>query len=178
TSSKSPSRRRKSSNDTENNGIPGHEIGRGVAEDPDARAVRGHARPRHRASWLVCPADRAPARDVLVRFVRSAAVQGGREVRERHWLAELLLADRGLYRDLDRSQLLHDAHRGPLQPVRQPSRSCVPGWSATDRPALLHQRRSAEVRAIVVASGFSRTGVRPEADTTDSVPSGLTMAEA
>ena len=46
----------------------------------------------------------------------------------------------------DRS-LGHGAHRGALQPLRQPSRPRLPRRPAADRPALLHQRRGDEVRA-------------------------------
>ena len=46
-----------------------------------------------------------------------------------------------------RPQLLHDPHRGALQPLRRSSRPCVRRWPAADRPALLHERRGAEVRA-------------------------------
>ncbi len=46
----------------------------------------------------------------------------------------------------DRS-LRHGAHRGALQPLRQPSRPCLRGRPAADPPALLHQRRSDEFQA-------------------------------
>ena len=46
----------------------------------------------------------------------------------------------------DRS-LLHDAHRGALPPLRRPSRPCVRRRPEADRPALLHERRGAEVHA-------------------------------
>ena len=39
------------------------------------------------------------------------------------------------------------AHRGALPPLRRPSRPCVRGRPAADRPALLHERRGAEVHA-------------------------------
>ena len=40
-----------------------------------------------------------------------------------------------------RPQLLHAAHRGPLQPLRRPPRPRVRGRPAADRAALLHERR-------------------------------------
>ena len=46
----------------------------------------------------------------------------------------------------DRS-LLHDPHRGALQPLRRPPRPRVRRRPGADRPALLHERRGAEVRA-------------------------------
>ena len=44
-------------------------------------------------------------------------------------------------------QLRHGAHRGALQPLRQPSRPRVPGRPAADASALLHQRRGDEFPA-------------------------------
>ncbi len=43
--------------------------------------------------------------------------------------------------------LLHDPHRGALQPLPRPSRPRVRGRPAADRPALLHERRGDEIRA-------------------------------
>ena len=57
----------------------------------------------------------------------------------------------GLGRDHERPQLRHGPHRGALRPLRQPSRPCVRRRSAADRPALLHQRRGAEVSAGLTA---------------------------
>ena len=44
-------------------------------------------------------------------------------------------------------QLGHGAHRGALQPLRQPPGPRVPRRPPAHRPALLHQRRGHEVRA-------------------------------
>jgi SelR domain len=41
----------------------------------------------------------------------------------------------------------HGAHRGALQPLRQPLGPRLPRWPPAHRPALLHQRRGHEVRA-------------------------------
>jgi peptide-methionine (R)-S-oxide reductase len=41
----------------------------------------------------------------------------------------------------------HGPHRSALRQVRRPSRSCVPGWSRTERPALLHQFGQPRFRA-------------------------------
>ena len=46
----------------------------------------------------------------------------------------------------DRS-VLHDAHRGALQPLRRSSRPCVQRRPEADRLALLHERRGDEIRA-------------------------------
>ena len=43
--------------------------------------------------------------------------------------------------------LRHGAHRGALQPLRQPPGPRVRGRPAADRPALLHQRRGDELQA-------------------------------
>ena len=55
------------------------------------------------------------------------------------------VAGRG--RDTDGPRLRHAAHRGALQPLRQPSRPRVSRRPAADRPALLHQRRGDEFQA-------------------------------
>ena len=69
------------------------------------------------------------------------------EVRERHRLAELQRSRAGRDRGYGGPQLRHGPHRDALQPLRQPSRPCVPGRPAADRPALLHQRRGDELQA-------------------------------
>ena len=70
------------------------------------------------------------------------------EIRLRHRLAELLGADRShAHRHHGRPQLLPDPHRGPLRPLRRPPRPRLRGRPEADRPALLHERRVAEVRA-------------------------------
>ena len=53
----------------------------------------------------------------------------------------------GRDRHHDRPQLLHDPHRGALQPLPRPSRPCVRRRPGADRLALLHEWRGAEVRA-------------------------------
>ena len=45
------------------------------------------------------------------------------------------------------SSLRHDAHRGALPPLRRPSRPRVRRRPEADRPALLHERRRAGLRA-------------------------------
>ena len=47
----------------------------------------------------------------------------------------------------DGSRALHDAHRGPLQPLRRAPRARVRRRPGADRSALLHERRRHEVRA-------------------------------
>ena len=53
-------------------------------------------------------------------------------------------------------QLLHDADRSALQPVRRPPWSRVSRRAAADRPALLHQRRRAELHAVRVNQSPAR----------------------
>ena len=84
---------------------------------------------------------------VRLRGLRPAAVLVRHEIRERHRLAELLAAAAERGRHHDRQVVLHDAHRGALPPLRRPSRPCVRRRPEADRPALLHERRGAEVRA-------------------------------
>ena len=54
----------------------------------------------------------------------------------------------GAIETLGRQQPFHGAHRGALQPLRQPSRPRLPRRPAADRRALLHQRRGAAVLAL------------------------------
>ena len=61
--------------------------------------------------------------DLQVRRLRAGAVRSGPEVRERHRLAELLLAARGIHRHHRGPYPFHDPHRGSLQPVRRSSRA-------------------------------------------------------
>ena len=119
---------------------------RGVAEDPDARAVSGDA---------PATAPSGPGR------ARSSPTSGG------HFSCvacgkPLFVADRkfdsgtgwpsffapieGAVGTTGRRQPLHAPDRGPLQSLRRPSRPRLRRWPAADRPALLHQRRGAEVR--------------------------------
>ena len=67
------------------------------------------------------------------------------QVRQRHRLAELLRAARQRHRHDQRPQLLHGAHRGALPALRRPSGPRVRRRPEADRPALLHERRRAEV---------------------------------
>ena len=62
-------------------------------------------------------------------------------------LAELHASGRRWNGGRNRGQhAFHAAHGGALHPLRRPFGACVPGWAASDRFALLHQRRVAEVR--------------------------------
>ncbi len=53
----------------------------------------------------------------------------------------------GSVETIERPQLRHGAHRGALQPLRQPSRPRLQRRAAADPPALLHQRHRDEIRA-------------------------------
>ena len=84
---------------------------------------------------------------VQLRGVRPAAVQvHDRSSRAAPAGRAFSSRSRAADRDHRRSQLLHDAHRGALPPLRQPPRPRVRGRPAADRPALLHQRRRAQLR--------------------------------
>ena len=49
-------------------------------------------------------------------------------------------------RDVRGPQLLHDANRSALRPLRRASRTRIPRRPQAHRPALLHERRGDEVR--------------------------------
>src|SRR5688572_23023285 len=72
-------------------------------------------------------------------------------------MAELLDAGVGRERGPEVGpELLHDAHRGPLQPLRLAPRPRLRGWARADRPALLHQLDRARLprREAVIAPAF------------------------
>ena len=81
------------------------------------------------------------------------AVLLGDEVRQQDRVAELLPAVAECDRHRHRLCPAGAAHRGALPPLRRTSRPRVPGWTAADGPALLHQRG----RAVVCSR---RSGVR------------------
>ena len=101
------------------------------------------------------PSGRSPARcsrtshrHIHLRRLRAAAVLIEDQVRQRHRLAELLGAARRTRSTRRTTRTLrHGAHRSALPPMRRPSRPCVRRRPEADRPALLHERRRAEVRA-------------------------------
>src|SRR5262249_32350633 len=71
-----------------------------------------------------------------------ASVQLHRQVRVRNRLAQLHAATgEGERHHQDRSQVLHGAHRSPLQARRLAPRPRFRRWSAADRPSLLHELR-------------------------------------
>src|SRR5262249_1381817 len=69
------------------------------------------------------------------------------QVRQRHWLAELLAAARQRHRHVDRLPAADAAHRGALRPLRRTSWAPIRGRAAAERAALLHQRHRARVPA-------------------------------
>ncbi len=69
----------------------------------------------------------------------------------RHRLAELLRADRGRGGIRQGLVVRHAQGRGPLPPLRRPSRPCVQRRPEANRAALLHQRRIAEIRPRLAA---------------------------
>ena len=85
--------------------------------------------------------------DVRLRRLRSAGLFVKDQIRQRHRLAEFLGAAAGRGRRSERPHLRHDAHGEFLPPLRRPSRSCVRRRPEADRPALLHGRRGAQIRA-------------------------------
>ena len=97
--------------------VSGHPHRGGVAREAVARAVPGAAQAWHRARRHQ-PAERGKAaRQVRLRRLRAGAVRLGHQVRKRHRLAELLPAAGRRGRHHRGPQLLHDAHRGALQPT-------------------------------------------------------------
>ena len=102
---------------------------------------------------------RKARRHILLCRLRPGAVQVEEEVRERHRLAELQRSGAGRGRGHRGPRLRHAAHRGALQPLRQPSRPRVSGRPAADRLALLHQRRGDELQAGLIR--FDEAGSRP-----------------
>ncbi len=69
------------------------------------------------------------------------------EIRQRHGLAKLLGAVGRRRRHEPRHILGMAAHRGPLQPLRRPSRPCLRRRPEADRPALLHEWRRVDLQA-------------------------------
>ena len=69
----------------------------------------------------------------------------GDEVQIRHGLAELLCADRGQRRAKRGLVVRYAPRRGPLPPLRRPSRPRIQRRAQADRLALLHQRRRPEI---------------------------------
>ena len=68
------------------------------------------------------------------------------QVRQRHGLAELLSADRERGKQDTDDTFFMVARRGPLPPLRRPSRPCLRRRPEADRLALLHQRARSEIR--------------------------------
>jgi hypothetical protein len=81
-----------------------------------------------------------------LRRLRPAAVQVRMEVRERHRLAQLLQRDQGKHRDQARPDPADAADRVPLRPLPGPPGPHLRRRPKAHRPALLQQRRGAEVR--------------------------------
>ncbi|CAA9220209.1 MAG: Peptide-methionine (R)-S-oxide reductase MsrB, partial [uncultured Craurococcus sp.] len=127
--------------------LPGAEDRRRMARQPLARGLSRAARARHGAPWHQPAECREAPWHLRLRRLRHGAFRIRHQIRERHRLAELLRPDRGQCRHHHRPQLLHDADGGALRPLRRPSRPCLPGRAAADRPPLLHERRLAPLRA-------------------------------
>ena len=106
-------------------------------------------------------AEGASYRHVRLRRLRSAALFVKDQIRQRHRLAEFLGAAAGRSRPSERPHLRHDAHGHFLPPLRRPSRSCVRRRPEADRPALLHGRRGAEVRAGAAGGELTRAYAAP-----------------
>src|SRR5687768_10938070 len=77
--------------------------------------------------------------------MRFAAVRVGHEIRQRYGMAELLDAPGRRGRHYHRPLLLHEAYGGPLPALRRPPRTRLRRWPEAYRPALLHERRLADV---------------------------------
>ena len=105
------------------------------------------ARARHGAGVHQPSEQREASGHVRLRGLRSAAIQLGYQVRQRHRMAELLQAARGRRWNRHRSELARGSHRSELRALRRTPGARVPRWSASDRAALLHERGGDEVRA-------------------------------
>src|SRR6266850_1453284 len=71
----------------------------------------------------------------------------GDEVRFGLWLALVLRCGTWSGRDVGGFQPWHAPDRGPVQPLRRPSRPCLRRWPTTDRAALLHKLPESALRA-------------------------------
>ena len=118
----------------------GGAVGGRVARTADRGAVPRAARGRYRAR-LHEPAERREAgRHVPLRRLRQCPLLFGRQVRQRHGLAELHPADRGgRGRDVRRLQAVLPAHRGALRRLRRPPGPYLRGRARTYGPSPLHQ---------------------------------------
>ena len=87
-------------------------------------------------------------RSVHLPSVRTAAVQGQREVRKRHWLAELHYS---LFRKPppihSRHQPRHGPHGDRLHSLWCTPGACLSRWPAANRRAILHQFYLARIHA-------------------------------
>src|SRR3990172_1972964 len=107
--------------------------------------------------------------DLPVRRLRQRPVPVGNEVRFEDRLAEVLRVGRGgEYPDGEGPELLRDADRGSVRPVRRPSRTRLFRRAEADGASVLHQLRGPRVRqdrigtqgAWVMAPHRSATGGR------------------
>jgi hypothetical protein len=104
--------------------------------------------PRHRSTLL----RRFPRRETGGRLhlpsVRTASIQGRRKVRKRHRLAELHYSPFRKPPPIhSRHQLRYGPHGDRLHSLRRTPGACLPGWSAANRGAILHQFHLARVHA-------------------------------
>src|SRR5690242_7704111 len=117
-----------------------------MARRADRRAVPRASAPRHRAVRHQRPQRRAPRGRIPLRRLRPATLRITGEVRQRHGLAELLPADRRRGGDTRRPHPPDEADRGPLLALRRPPRPCLSRRPQAHRHALLHERRSPQIR--------------------------------
>ncbi|CAA9507364.1 MAG: Peptide-methionine (R)-S-oxide reductase MsrB, partial [uncultured Sphingomonadaceae bacterium] len=111
-----------------------------LAAHPAARSLRRTPRGVDRATEQQPAQRREAARHLRLRGLRAARLRLGRQVRERHRLAELHrpLARRGAHQA--RFQGHPAAHGGPLPSLRRAPRPRLQRRPGADRQALLHER--------------------------------------
>ena len=137
--------------------LRGHQDRRGVEEAADARAVLRAAQARHRARrhQPARQANMAPASMPAPAASCRCSPPTTKFNSGTGWPSFYKPLDNAVGTTTDRS-LVHDAHRGALPALRRPPGPRVRRRAEADRPALLHERRGAEVHR-------PRRSPRPEA---------------
>ncbi len=121
-----------------------------MARRADARAVLRPAPARHRAAGLIAPQPREAQGHVPVRGLRASpcSLPAPSSSSGTGWPSFDRPASEDAVSEHEDLLTLHATHRGTLCPLRRPSRPRLPRRAPRDDgPALLHQRRRAQVQA-------------------------------